>query len=259
MMIDAHSHIPGFGLAEGRSLICLIESMDRLGIDRACVSLPIVRGIPSPAEVCEANQRVLDAVTQFPKRLVGYCFVNPGYQRESLAEIGRCVGNHGMIGIKLYTQYRCDDPVVFPVVERAIAWRIPLLLHVSNHTALVRGTAPAEQGTPSHAGNVARLACRYPEADIIEAHIGGGGDWEWAIKTLRASPNVYLDTSGSMVDDGMIDLAALELGVERLLFATDLSMEAGVAKIRAADLTEAQRERVFWQNTEEILSRRTIP
>ena len=47
-----------------------------------------------------------------------------------------------------------------------------------------------------------------------------------------------------------------ELGVERILFATDMTMEGGVGKILGADLTEAQRERIFWQNFQAILDKR---
>lgn len=91
---------------------------------------------------------------------------------------------------------------------------------------------------------------------LIEAHIGGGGDWEWAIKQLRQTPSVYLDTSGSVVDEGMVEMAARELGIGRLLFGTDMTMEGGVGKILGADLTEAQRERIFWKNMKAILDRR---
>jgi predicted GIY-YIG superfamily endonuclease len=79
---------------------------------------------------------------------------------------------------------------------------------------------------------------------------------EWAIKQLRQTPSVYLDTSGSVVDEGMVEMAARELGIGRLLFGTDMTMEGGVGKILGADLTEAQRERVFWKNMKAILDRR---
>lgn len=257
--IDAHSHVLGLELGGDCTVEDLIEAMDRLDIDQACVSLPIVRSNPPPSVVRQANDIVIDAMQRYPDRLLGYCFINPGYLSESLAEMERCITGHGMIGLKLYTQYRCDDPVIFPVVERAIEWGVPLLWHVSNETDLLRGIGSGNWGNPSHAGNIVNLARRYPEAILIEGHIGGGGDWEWAIKTLRDAPNVYLDTSGTVIDEGIIDMAVRELGVESLLFATDLTMEAGVGKILAADLTEAQRERIFWRNMDSILARKKAP
>lgn len=54
----------------------------------------------------------------------------------------------------------------------------------------------------------------------------------------------------------MVDFAVKCLGVRRLLFATDLSFENGVAKILAAKLTEAERHRIFFDNFNEILRKR---
>src|SRR5437879_5282377 len=85
-------------------------------------------------------------------------------------------------------------------------------------------------------------------AVLIHGHIGGGGDWEHMCKTLRDCPSVYIDTSGSVTDEGMIDFALRYLGPERLLFATDLNFESGVGKILAADLTERQRRMIFFEN-----------
>ena len=46
---------------------------------------------------------------------------------------------------------------------------------------------------------------------------------------------MYLDTSGSVIDEGIVEMAVKLLGVDRLLFGCDMSMTAGVGKIRAAD------------------------
>jgi predicted TIM-barrel fold metal-dependent hydrolase len=67
---------------------------------------------------------------------------------------------------------------------------------------------------------------------------------------------VYLDTSGSVIDEGMIEIAVREFGAERLLFGTDMTMEGGVGKIFGADITEEQREMIFWKNMKGILERR---
>jgi len=69
---------------------------------------------------------------------------------------------------------------------------------------------------------------------------------------------VYLDTSGSVIDEGMIESAVRELGAERLLFGTDMTMEGGVGKILGADITEEQRERIFWNNMKDILEQRIV-
>jgi len=108
----------------------------------------------------------------------------------------------------------------------------------------------------SDAGHLAELARRYPEAMLICAHISGGGDWEWAIKAARHAPNLYLDTSGSVTDADTVDLAAAVVGVDRLVFGCDSSMTAGVGKIRGAELSPQDKERILGGNMQRLLRRR---
>ena len=51
-------------------------------------------------------------------------------------------------------------------------------------------------------------------------------------------------------------MAVRELGAERILFGTDMTMEGGVGKVMGAKITEAQREEIFWKNMAAILERR---
>lgn len=256
MRLDCHSHVPGPHLYGGLTIDALLHVADRLDIDQLCCSLPVTSGMPSPERVRECNDAVYAAMKAHPDRILGYCYVNPGYGREALAEIDRCIGELGMIGIKLYRQYKAHDPVVYPIIEKAIDLRLPVLWHAGNQTSLIRGQLWELDKNTSHAGDIAELARRYPRATLIEGHIGGGGDWEWAIRQLRHVPNVYLDTSGSVIDSGMIEMAAKELGGDRLLFGTDMTMEGGVGKLLGAELSDDQRERIFGQNMLDILLRR---
>ena len=50
--------------------------------------------------------------------------------------------------------------------------------------------------------------------------------------------------------------AVREFGADRLLFATDMTMEGNVARVRDADITEEQRENIFARNFERMLARR---
>ncbi len=97
------------------------------------------------------------------------------------------------------------------------------------------------------------IAKRYPEAIFQWAHIGGGGDWEYMCKALQNSPNVYIDTSGSNNEENMIDFALKHLGEDRMLFGCDCSYYQGVGKIMAANLTESQRKKIFFENYNNIL------
>lgn len=250
--VDSHNHVGAGGI----TVKDIIESADRVGIERMAVSIP--RG-EKPEEFRAANNKILDAVKQHPDRFIGQCFVNPHYPREAMEELNRCLGE-GFIGLgELYTQAKINDPVFFPLIERSIEANAPVMMHARADTGLLRSGFPTEAPpATSVADDFVDVAKRYPDLMLIHAHIGGGGDWEYMCKVLRAHPSIYIDTGGSITDQGMIDFAKTTLGVERMLFSTDCNFETGVGKILAADLNEDERNRVFWSNYNDILRKRGL-
>ena len=60
----------------------------------------------------EANDAVLAAMKRYPGRSGRYCSVQPGNGAAALDEIERYL-EAGMIGVKLYNQFKLDDPAVF--------------------------------------------------------------------------------------------------------------------------------------------------
>jgi len=254
-MIDMHMHVKGAGVDwNWDHNDRIIEAADALGIEQVAVSIPVTRGMPTFARVRECNDAVIDAMRQYEGRILGWCYAIPG-QKQSIEEIDRCL-DAGMIGIKLYNQYKIWDPAVHPVLEKAINEGVPILEHAGHATTPI---FQQQQPNISDAADFVRAANLYPECMLIEAHIGGGGDWEWSIKELRGVPSVYLDTSGSIIDERMIEMCVRELGANRLLFGTDMTMEGGVGKLLAADLTRAQQEMIFYQNWEKIIAHRRQP
>jgi uncharacterized protein len=254
--LDAHNHVfgpvhrPDASWTEVESLVAAAEV---LGIDRLYCSRPIVGGAMADIEVVrDANDSILAAMKRFPERIAGYCFVQPGNGRAALDEIDRCL-DAGMIGIKLYNQFKYTDPVVYPVAEKCIARGIPFLGHSA---FLTDPRSLAAQPKTSHALDFCALSRRYPELMLILGHVNGGGDWEWAIKGLRECDNVFLDTSGSVLEADTIERCVQELGAARVLFATDSTVEGCVGKVLSAAITPAQREDIFWRNFQRILDRR---
>jgi predicted TIM-barrel fold metal-dependent hydrolase len=229
----------------------LIAACDRLGIDQLCCSILTPRRPATVEGFRECNRWVADAFKRFPGRVLGYCYVNPGHTREALEEVRRCVDGLGFVGVKLYNEYRCTDPVVFPVVELAIELRVPILHHACHFHYYDKDQPHITDG-----GYLAELSRRYPEAMLICAHICGGGDWEWTIRALRDAPSVSLDLSGSVPDDGVVELAARVLGADRLLFGCDLSLTASVGRLRGADLAPSERRKILGENMERLLARR---
>ncbi|MFP4027375.1 MAG: amidohydrolase family protein [Candidatus Brocadiia bacterium] len=252
--IDCHNHC----VSESGRWPCVdivVANARKMGIESTCCSHPITTEAPSPEGFRKGNDDILACMERYPDEILGQCFVNPGYGQEALDEIDRCVVGGGMVGVKLYHQYRIDEPVQYPVIEKCIELGVPILMH-AGHSA-VSGGMP---GQPRLSGgeHFAEVARRYPEAMLICAHIGGGGDWEWQIKALREADSVYLDTSGSVIDAGMIERCVRDLGADRLLFATDMNLGRGMGKLVEADIDEEEREEIFGQNFEQILEKRNV-
>lgn len=254
MRIDCHNHC--HLSSSGKcwpAAADMVAGMRRLDIDQVCCSYPVTSGQAEPEDVRQANDEILACMRRFPGVILGQCYVNPGYARHAQEEITRCVVDHGMMGVKLYHQYGIHDPVQFPIIERCMDLGVAILMHAAHPTA---PEALGRQPRVSSGEHFVAAAARYPEAMLICAHIGGGGDWEWQLKALREAPSVYLDTSGTVIDQGMIERCVRELGADRLLFGTDMQHERGVGKILDANITERQRRKIFGESFQKILAKR---
>lgn len=254
MIIDAHAHIewnpeataPFIGTRDAAQ----IEAGDRLGIDVFVCSCLAPRPA-TPDTFRAANNRLLAAIKAFRGRVWGYCYVNPGWTREALAEIERCFEHEAIVGVKLYNEYFFDDPVVRPIIEKCIELNCPILEHQGHCTDPL-----PDQPYLSDARHLSRMTRDYPEAKIILGHICGGGDWEWTIKQAATAPTLYADTSGSVVDEGAIEMAVREIGAERLLFACDGSLSAGVGKIRGAQISADDKRKILGENFLRLIGRK---
>ncbi len=257
MRIDCHSHT---ALSRPKSTWRhpdrIVADAKRLGLDKVCCSNPLRDKPADPKKVCAANDEILKAMRMYPDVIMGQCFIDPGHIRFAQDEITRCVVDGGMIGLKFYHQYRMNDPVFYPVIERCAELGVPMLMHAGHPTD---SETLAGQPWISGADHFIAPARLYPEAVFIVGHIGGGGDWEWQIKAMRQAPkNVYMDTSGSVIDAGMIEKAVRDIGAERLLFATDMSTERGIGKILDTDITQRQKDMIWSENFQRILDMRKI-
>jgi len=96
---------------------------------------------------------------------------------------------------------------------------------------------------------------------FILAHIGGGGDWQHSLAALARIPNVAVDLSGSGVDGGMLESCLAAVGVERLVWGTDLTMDTGWAKLRYLErlLAPKELELVRWKNAARLFPHGVFP
>jgi predicted TIM-barrel fold metal-dependent hydrolase len=211
---------------------------------------------PSPADVTVGNDAMLALQRREGDRVRIYVAVNPNDTDHALAEIERCV-KQGAVGLKLAASRRADDPLLDPVCEAAAHNGLPILHHIWQHR---RREWPGQEA--SDGLELGRLAARHPSVSFILAHIGGGGDYHHTNFAVAGLPNVYLDLSGSGVDRGMLDAALEAVGPERLLWGCDLTIETGLAKLRALEVIgldqDAMRD-IRWRNAMRIFPQGSFP
>jgi predicted TIM-barrel fold metal-dependent hydrolase len=249
--IDAHEHVD---LYHGGPEV-QIDHADRLGIEKLIISRPIVRGLGTPEEFRSFNDMVLKAMKLYPDRILGQLTLNPIYQKESLEEIKRCI-DLGMVGLKVYYQVKINDPLFYPIIEKFIDLKMIILMHANCQLGMGGYRMKYdthESPNTSIPDDFVDIAKRYPEAMFQYAHIGGGGDWEYACKAFKDYPNIYVDTSGSNNEGNLIDFALKYLGEDRLFFGTDSSYYQGVGNVIASNLNETQRRKIFFENYNAIL------
>ena len=264
MLIDVHAHFlhdrtPRSDWRERNA--SRLRAGQRVGISIHLASVLGTWGLtsptyfPSPEDCRYGNDFLLGLQREHPDQIRGYVAVNPNYGREALVEIARCL-NAGMIGIKLAASRRADDPLLDPICQLAAERGVPVLHHIWQHR---RREWPGQEA--SDANELATLARRHPTVPFLLAHIGGGGDWLFSLPEVRALPNVMIDLSGSGVDGGMLEACIQAVGVERLLWGCDLTIETGWAKLRYLEhlLGADQVELVRWRNAARIFPRGAFP
>jgi len=248
--IDSHAHVY-FNSPDGDAVI---DIADRLFIETLSISRPMVPGGKGdPKEFIEANNLVLRCYKKHPTRFLPQMTLNPQFQKESLDEINRCV-DAGMVGLKLYNHVKMNDPLFYPVIEKFIDLKMVILMHMGIGKARINydSREPANVSIP---GDIVEAAKRYPEATFQLAHLGGGIDWEDACKAVQDVPNIYVDLSGSNNEARIVDCAMKYVGEDRLLFACDNSFYQGVGHILAAQLTDVQRKKIFFDNYNNLLKK----
>lgn len=264
-LIDAHAHF--YHARTGRSDWAEVNAArfragEQIGITYHVASILGSWGFlspvyfPSPADLTVGNDEMLALSAREPDRVRMFVTVNPNYPDHALAEIERCAAR-GAIGVKLLASRRADDPLLEPIAQVAGERGMPILHHIWQHRRREWPTQEISDGV-----DLARLAVRHPNTRFILAHIGGGGDYMHTFPAVADVPNIFPDLSGSGVDRWMLDTAIAVLGADRLLWASDLTMCTGLAKLRALDvigLSPDDLANIRWRNAARIFPKGSFP
>ena len=218
-----------------------VEIMEMLGVDKAVISRPIETKRCLPEIFTAANNIIRDSIKRHPDKFYGMAYVHPGYLKEALYEIDRCVNDLGFVGIKLYYDYFMDDPAYGPIIEKCIDLDIPILQHCAH---CMDSGNKKRQPLISDGVHMANAARRYPEATFVMGHFTIC-EWEYSLKAIVDCPNVYTDMSGSSYDCPQIEKAVELLGADRILFASDNSWVTCVGKRLGANISEVDKKTIL--------------
>jgi predicted TIM-barrel fold metal-dependent hydrolase len=205
---------------------------------------------PPARDVRGINTLTMQQVSRYPDFLSGFCYLNPILDRRFLLdEIERCVADGNLIGLKFEIDLNCRDPRLDPLLNRAQQLDVPIL-----HHAWYTRDRHIHHPHASFPHDVADLAIRHPGVTIIMAHLSGTG--VRGILDVLPCKNVCIDTSGGQPLAGLVEYAVEKLGADRLLYGSDVVVRdfaSQVARVKAARISRADKEKVLWKNAARIL------
>jgi len=278
VIIDAHTHVFSPAVIEGRDQHCssdrcfgllyaspkarlctaveLIRSMDEHGID-----VSIVQNIGwSSHEMClRSNDYILESLSKYPGRLIGFCAIQPREGEKALEELERC-SKSGMRGVgELRPDVQgfdlCDEMLMQPLINRLARLDMVLSLHVSE---------PVGHDYPGKGGNTPGIVYRFiaasKELKVMLAHLGGGLPFYELMPEVReALSNAWYDTAAGpfLYRSEAYKAVAAMSGAQRILFGSDwplLSPRRVIDHIREAGLGQAEVDAVLGGNARRLFN-----
>ena len=254
-LVDHHQHLFSaqalsvFSAPKAITATDLIAQMDAAGIDRAVVlsaaygfSNPFKkRGADEYARVRAENDWVSLQVARYPRRLIGFCAVNP-LRDYALREIERCSKDPILrSGLKLHFGNSDVNLDIEEDVERTRA--VFAAANAHGMSIVVHARANVDHNRPYGAKQarvfLERLLPAAPDITVQIAHLAGGGGYDpviddalsvYAEAIERGDSRVrhlYFDASGIPIAGMWEQSAALltrrirQIGMGRILFGCD--------------------------------------
>lgn len=245
MTIDIHTHL--MGADPDSQKILLMKAVERYQISKIFVSGLNLNPNPTEEMIRVYNDKVAEFKSEHPEHVEGYSYISPELP-SALYELQRGIEDQGMIGVKIWMSTLCDDPCINPIAEKMIDYGIPILIH-SFYKAI--NQLPNE----TLGGHVANLARRYPELKIIMAHFGGCA--YHGIPAIRDCKNVWVDNSGSIFRGDDMAYAIEMLGVDRILFGSDMpgNYIVNLGQVLELPLSEEAKDKILYKNALKVFDR----
>jgi uncharacterized protein len=234
-----------------------VAMMDKQGVDKS-----VVFGFPwRSIDTCRLNNDyILEVVSRYPDRLIGFCCVDPLHP-EAAVEVERCLqaGLKGVGELAFYTSGidgRCLDGLD-PIMALARRFDCPVMLHTNEP---IGHQYPGK--SPNTLVQIYALVQRFADNRIILAHWGGGIFFYTLLKkeVRETLANVWFDTAASpFLYQPQIYTQAIALaGEEKILYGSDfplLKPERYFKEMGQAGLSETQKRAICGANAAKVLGK----
>ena len=277
MIIDFHTHIfspdiqnkrdryieedPCFRLLYSNPKAKLVTADDIIAsMDEQHIDISIILNIGwTKHELCVlSNDYILESAAQHPKRLIGFCAVQPLAGDCALREIERCAASGargiGEIRPDIQGYSLSDSSLMKPVVDMLIEKRMIMLTHASEpvgHDYAGKGSITPDAIYP--------FIIEHPGLSIVCAHWGGGLPFYALMpEVFAAFTNTYFDTAASpfLYKPSIFKHMADIIGSDHILFGTDFPLmpqRRVINQINASGLSEKETGEICELNAKKLL------
>jgi len=233
----------------------LIASMDEAKID-----ISVIANIGwTTHELCvETNDYIIDSVSRYPQRLIGFGAVQPQSPDSAVAEIERLA----KVGIKGIGEMRpdiqlfdlTDELIMTPFVEAVRRHKLILLTHASEpvgHEYPGKGSVTPNILYP--------FIINFPDLTIVCAHWGGGLPFYSLMPEVKtAINNVFFDTAASplLYTPEVYEQVIQLVGADKVLFGSDyplIAQRRSIEEIKALNLAKETENLVLAGNAQRLL------
>ena len=236
----------------------LITSMDKAKID---LSVALNIGWVSHELCVETNDYILDSISRYPDRLIGFCSIQPGAGDAAIAELERCAqaGARGIGEMRSDVQDfdLSDRTIMKPIVDAATKHDLIFLTHSSEtvgHQYIGKGSI-----TPDI---LYSFILGFPNLKLVCAHWGGGLPFYALMpEVAKALTNVFFDTAATiwLYQPQIFQQVSDIIGSDKILFGTDyplISQNRIIAQIQSSELPEEDKAKILGGNAQKLLSKR---
>jgi predicted TIM-barrel fold metal-dependent hydrolase len=233
----------------------LVASMDEAGIDMSVV----VNAGWVRHELCvQTNDYILDSISRYPTRLVGFCAIQPRAGDAAIAELERCAkaGARGIGELRSDVQGfdLADKRTMKPLIDAAFKHGLIFLTHSSEpvgHEYSGKGSI-----TPDI---LYSFVTGFPNLKLVCAHWGGGLPFYALMpEVAKALDNVFFDTAATvfLYKPEIFEQVSHIIGSDKILFGTDyplMHQNRVITQIQSSKLTEEDRTKILGANAQKLL------